>query len=77
MKIGFTGALFLIFLILKLTSVIAWSWWWVFSPFWAYVVLILVIVLGLCILRLLETPQERHIREARESIDALVKRLGK
>lgn len=32
--IGFTGALFLVFLVLKLTHVIAWSWWWVFAPFW-------------------------------------------
>jgi len=27
-------ALTLIFLILKLTGVISWSWWWVFSPLW-------------------------------------------
>lgn len=25
---------FIIFLILKLTGVIAWSWWWVTSPLW-------------------------------------------
>ena len=32
--IGITGALFLIFLVLKLTGVIAWSWWWVTAPLW-------------------------------------------
>jgi hypothetical protein len=26
--------LFLIFLILKLTGLINWSWWWVTSPLW-------------------------------------------
>jgi len=35
--IGLAGALFLIFLVLKLTEVGAvahWSWWWVTSPLW-------------------------------------------
>lgn len=26
--------LFLVFLVLKLTGVIAWSWWWVTAPLW-------------------------------------------
>lgn len=26
--------LFLVFLVLKLCDVIAWSWWWVTSPLW-------------------------------------------
>jgi hypothetical protein len=29
---GILPSLFLIFLVLKLIDVIAWSWWWVFSP---------------------------------------------
>lgn len=32
--IGFAGALFLVFLVLKLCGVIGWSWWWVTSPLW-------------------------------------------
>lgn len=32
--ISFAGALFLIFLVLKLTGVITWSWWWVTAPLW-------------------------------------------
>ena len=31
---GIFGFLFLIFLILKLTGVIDWSWWWVTAPLW-------------------------------------------
>lgn len=30
----FLKILFLIFLVLKLTHVISWSWWAVFAPFW-------------------------------------------
>jgi hypothetical protein len=29
---GLPTVLFLIFMVLKLTHNIAWSWWWVFSP---------------------------------------------
>ena len=32
--------LFLIFLILKLTNYIDWSWWWVTSPVWIGALLI-------------------------------------
>ena len=34
MQVNFWGLLFLIFLTLKLTKVIAWSWWWVTAPLW-------------------------------------------
>jgi hypothetical protein len=32
---GFAGWLFLLFLGLKLTGYITWSWWWVTAPLWA------------------------------------------
>ncbi len=32
---GFLGLLFLVFLVLKLTHTIDWSWWWVTCPLWA------------------------------------------
>ena len=28
------GILVIIFLVLKLTKVIDWSWWWIFAPMW-------------------------------------------
>lgn len=34
MKVTFPLLLFTVFLVLKLTSVIAWSWWWVTAPLW-------------------------------------------
>lgn len=33
--IGFFGLLFITFFVLKLTSVISWSWWWITAPLWA------------------------------------------
>lgn len=32
--IGCGGVLFIVFLVLKLVGVIAWSWWWVTAPLW-------------------------------------------
>ena len=32
--IGFTGALAILFIALKLLNKIDWSWWWVLSPLW-------------------------------------------
>lgn len=43
MKVDTFGVLFLIFLVLKLTAVIAWSWLWVTAPLWGPLVFILVL----------------------------------
>lgn len=43
--IGFCGILFFIFLFLKLTHFIDWSWWWVTAPLWGGLALGLAIVL--------------------------------
>jgi len=32
--IGLPGVLFVVFLVLKLTGNIDWSWWWITSPIW-------------------------------------------
>lgn len=32
--IGFVGLLTIVFVVLKLTHYVAWSWWWVLSPTW-------------------------------------------
>lgn len=40
-NIGFLGVLTLIFITLKLTGHIDWSWWWVLAPIWIPVALIL------------------------------------
>lgn len=45
--IGFTGLLGIVFIVLKLTGVINWSWVWVLCPFWIGIVLYAVIVLAI------------------------------
>lgn len=40
--IGFGAILFVVFLVLKLTETIDWSWWWVTAPLWIPVALTLV-----------------------------------
>lgn len=32
--VSFVGLLTIAFIVLKLTKVITWSWWWVLSPIW-------------------------------------------
>ncbi len=43
--LGFSGALFLVFLVLKLTETISWSWWWVTAPLWGPLILVAVFLL--------------------------------
>jgi hypothetical protein len=43
--IGIVGVLTIVFVVLKLVGVIAWSWWWVLSPLWIAVGLWVVIAL--------------------------------
>lgn len=43
--VGFVGLLTILFIALKLTGVIAWSWWWVLSPIWISVLAVGVILL--------------------------------
>ncbi len=43
--IGFSGLLTIAFVVLKLTNQIDWNWWWVLSPIWIPLALIVFIVL--------------------------------
>jgi len=43
--VSFAGLLFLLFLGLKLTNQIDWSWWWVTAPLWGPIALVLVFAL--------------------------------
>jgi hypothetical protein len=42
--LSFTGALTILFIGLKLGHVINWSWWWVLSPIWISLSLVLFIL---------------------------------
>lgn len=51
--IGFLGALTILFIALKLTHVIDWSWWWVLSPIWIPVAVVLGIIAIVAIVMLI------------------------
>ena len=42
--IGFVGLLTIVFITLKLIGKIDWSWWWVLSPIWISVLLVIAIL---------------------------------
>jgi hypothetical protein len=48
--IGFTGLLTIVFIVLKLLGKIDWSWWWVLSPIWISILLVIVILVPLLII---------------------------
>lgn len=49
MNIGLPGLVFIVFLVLKLTGYIDWSWWWVTAPLWVGVAIGLTMVaIGVC-----------------------------
>jgi hypothetical protein len=42
--IGYAALLTIVFIALKLLGVIAWSWWWVLSPLWIGIPVVIVIM---------------------------------
>lgn len=52
--LGFSGALTIAFIILKLLGKITWSWWWVLSPIWiswsiALILLVIFVVIKIVV----------------------------
>lgn len=47
--VGFTGLLQVVFITLKLTGVINWSWLWVLSPAWISIVIYVLLFVALVI----------------------------
>ena len=47
---GLTGVLLVVFVVLKLTGLIAWSWWWVLSPIWISLAVTVAVLLCLALL---------------------------
>ena len=41
--IGILGLLGIVFVTLKLTGYITWSWWWVTAPFWGGLAIVMVV----------------------------------
>jgi len=49
--VSFMGLLTILFIALKLTNFIDWSWWWVLSPMWLSGVILVLAVLLLVLIR--------------------------
>ncbi len=52
--ISFIGMLTILFIGLKLTNYIDWSWWWVLSPLWISACLVILIVIVIFVVTLLK-----------------------
>ena len=52
--IGFFGLMFLIFMTLKLTGFISWSWWWITAPLWGGFALLGLFVLVVFVISILK-----------------------
>jgi hypothetical protein len=63
---GFSGWLTLVFIILKLTGYIDWSWWWVLSPIPAVYILLAILRI---LLSVTETEADRKLRRAAQIFD--------
>lgn len=50
-EIGFCGLLTIVFIVLKLTNYINWSWWWVTSPLWMPIAILLAVILLVSMLK--------------------------
>ncbi len=62
---GFAGLLEIVFITLKLTGFISWSWWWVLSPLWIGLVFLVLFLIGLIIFaRAKFTAEPEQILEA-------------
>ena len=57
--LGVSGVLTIVFVVLKLIKVINWSWWWVLSPLWIDLGLVLIIVLIVVVFKILREHRNR------------------
>lgn len=57
-SLGLCDVLFVVFLILKLCGLISWSWWWVFSPIWIPVAIILIVAFIVWFKNIFDKPSD-------------------
>lgn len=51
--VGFLGLLTLLFIGLKLSGHIDWSWWWVLSPIWIPIAFVIAIIVFMLVVALI------------------------
>jgi len=77
--VGATTVLLIVFVVLKLTDNIQWSWWWVLSPAWLSVVVGIVLFLLVSVIRIGASPfdSSRISDRERRSVQKLMDKIDK
>lgn len=70
--IGFFGALAILFIALKLTGHIDWSWWWVLAPIWMPISAGALFVAA-CLVTAM-TPRRSTLRRAHDALNNFERR---
>jgi ABC-type antimicrobial peptide transport system permease subunit len=63
--IGFSGLLQITFIVLKLLDKISWSWWWVVSPTWIGIALVVLVLLIVGVIAVWADKRQDYIRKKR------------
>ena len=72
MRIGFLRILSIVFLVLKLTAVITWGWFWVFLPILLIPILILFLIgFSVAVAAILNFSENRAKRKAKKTHELL------
>lgn len=61
--IGIYGLLTVALLVLKLSGVISWSWWWTLTPVWLPVALLLVLIVATLVymkFKMIDSDEDIH-----------------
>jgi hypothetical protein len=78
LSVGFVDVLGAVFITLKLTKVIDWSWWWVLAPLWGQLVLLdIYFVFWGIICYIAFNKRKANDREITNSINDMTNRLRK
>lgn len=72
--IGLGGLVFIVFLVLKLTDTIDWSWWWVTAPLWGPLALVLGIAIVIGALSLLGCTMSAAMLHGKSKVKAARRR---
>lgn len=67
--IGFLPLLTILFIGLKLTGYIAWSWWWVLSPLWIPFAVLVMVVFGVLAFMALSILREKRMGRGLRGVD--------
>lgn len=72
--VGFAGLLTIAFIVLKLCKMIDWSWWWVISPIWISIGLVLLVMCGIGVYYLCKsyvTNKEYEVRRRKRESELM------